>query len=103
MIRGFIMDIYVVQQGDTIESVAQKFGISAEKLVMDNDIKDSNNLVVGQTLVITYPIQVYTVKEGDTLAGIAEAFQVTVLQLLRNNPYLADRQFIFPGETLTIS
>ncbi|WMJ86361.1 LysM peptidoglycan-binding domain-containing protein [Anaerocolumna sp. MB42-C2] len=97
------MEIYVVQQGDTIYSIALKFGISVEKLIVDNGIEDPYHLIVGQTLVITYPAQVYTVQEGDTLAGISEAYNVTVLQLLRNNPDLANEQFIYPGETLVIS
>lgn len=97
------MEIYVVQQGDTLDLIALKFGISIEKLILDNGIKKGSNLVIGQTLVIASPIQVYTVKEGDTLDGIAEAFHVTVMQLLRNNPDLANRQFIYPGEDLIIS
>jgi len=97
------MEIYVVQQGDIIESIAQKFGISTERLIIDNGIEIPNQLIVGQTLVITHPIQVYIVKEGDTLSGIAEAFNVTVMQLLRNNPDLANRQYIYPGESIVIN
>ena len=97
------MEIYVVQQGDTVLSIALRFGITAEKLIVDNGIKAPYLLVIGQTLVITYPVQVYTVKEGDTLAGISEAYNVTVLQLLRNNPELVNEQYIYPGETLVIS
>ena len=93
----------MVQQGDTILSIALRFGITAEKLIVDNGIKAPYLLVIGQTLVITYPVQVYNVKEGDTLAGISEAYNVTVLQLLRNNPELVNGQYIYPGETLVIS
>lgn len=57
------MEIYVVQQGDTIDSIAQRFGVSATKLFIDNGIIMPNHLVVGQTLVITHPEQVYTVKD----------------------------------------
>lgn len=97
------MEIYVLQQGDTIDSIAQKFGISAAKLIIDNGIIMPENLIVGQTLVITYPKQVYTIKEGDTLGSIAATYHVTVMQLLRNNPELANRQYIYPGETIVIS
>jgi spore germination protein len=97
------MEIYVVQQGDTVDSIAQKYGIEAATLISDNGILTPYQLVVGQTLVITYPAQVYTVKEKDTLAGIAAAFHVTVMQLLRNNPKLANRKYIYPSETLIIS
>lgn len=97
------MEIYVVQQGDTVASIAQKYGISPERLITDNGIIAPYFLAVGQTLVITKPSAVYTVKEGDTLEGIAEAHEVTVMQLLRNNPWLAERQYIYPDETIVIS
>lgn len=97
------MEIYLVQQGDTVYSIAQKYGISPEQLVIDNGIERPYSLAVGQTLVITKPTLVYTVQEGDSLESIAEAYQITVLQLLRNNPELAGRHYIHPGETLVIS
>ncbi len=97
------MEIYVVQQGDNINSIARKYGISPVRLITDNGISSPYSLAVGQTLVIAKPSMEYTVKDGDTLEGIAETFQVTVMQLLRNNPKLADRQYIYPGETLVIS
>lgn len=99
----FIMEIYVVQQGDTLTSIALGFGISVEKLALDNGINPSDPLVIGQTLVITSPEQTYTVRDGDTLSSIAKTYQVTVMQLLRNNPWLSDRDYIYPGETLVIS
>lgn len=97
------MEIYVVQQGDTITSIAQKYGISSDRLIIDNGITSPYSLAVGQTLVITKPTAVYIVKDGDTLEGIAAAHEVTVMQLLRNNPWLAEREYIYPGETIVIS
>lgn len=97
------MEIYVVQQGDTVTSIAQKYGITPERLIIDNGITAPYSLAVGQSLVITQPSVVYTVKEGDTLGGIAEAYGVTVQQMLRNNPWLAERQYIYPNETIVIS
>jgi spore germination protein len=97
------MEIYIVQQGDTIRSIADKFGISLSKLITDNGLVAPYNLVVGQTIVIAYPKQIYVVQEGDTLEGIADAHDIPVMQLLRNNPELSNRAFIYPGETITIS
>lgn len=95
------MDIYVVQPNDTIEDIAKKFGVSVAKLVRDNEIEKPNQLVPGQTIVITYPEQTYTVQSGDTLQSISENFGVSILQLLRNNPFLSNRK-VRPGETITI-
>lgn len=97
------MEIYIVQQGDTINSIANRFGVSVEKIIVDNEMGETEALVIGQTLVITDPVQVHFVEEGDTLAGIAEFYQVPVLQILRNNSFLAGREYIYPGEMLTIS
>lgn len=46
------MVIYVVQKGDTIYSIAQRYGMSSEELAFVNGIEPPYNLVVGQTVVI---------------------------------------------------
>lgn len=97
------MNIYVVQQGDTLFSIADKYGVSVERLAIDNGLILSVQLVPGQTIVVAYPQKSYIVQEGDTLFGIASENGVTVIQLLRNNPYLSDRDYIYPGETIVIS
>ncbi len=96
------MFIHVVQPRDTIQSIADYYGISVSKLVLDNGIENPNNLVIGQAVVIAHPNLTYIVKEGDTLIGIANAHNTTVLQLLINNPQLSDQEFIYPGEVIVI-
>ena len=97
------MEIYVVQYGDDIESIANRYGISVERLISDNGLINPNALAVGQTLVILHPKETYTIKQGDTLEAIAEQNGITLMQLLRNNPFLHDREFIYEDETLVIS
>ncbi len=96
------MIIYIVQPGDTIYTIAEFYNVPVERLIQDNGLENFENLVVGQTIVIVYPEQTYTVREGDTLAGIADNLGVTFIQLLRNNPYLSEREFLYPGETIVI-
>jgi spore germination protein len=97
------MIIHVVENGETISEIAQKYNISVARLIESNGLINPNDLVVGQTIVIVYPAEIYTVEDGDTLESIANKFDVTVLQLLRNNPFLSDREYIYPGESLVIS
>ncbi len=97
------MIIYAVQEGDTITSIANKYGVSETRLILDNGIGHPNDLVTGQTIVIAYPQKTYIVKEGDTLSGIASDSGISIMQLYRNNPFLWDRDYIFPGEILIIS
>ncbi|WMJ86871.1 LysM peptidoglycan-binding domain-containing protein [Anaerocolumna sp. MB42-C2] len=97
------MDIYVVQDGDTITSIANQFGVTETRLILDNGISNPYDLVFGQTIVITYPQKTYLVQEGDTLSEIAFNNGISIMQLYRNNPYLWDREFIYPGEVLIIN
>jgi len=97
------MTIHVVQNDETINSIADKYGVSVDRLILDNGIKNPSRLVVGETIVILKPEISYTILEGDTLDSIADKYEVTIFQLLRNNPYLSDREYIYPGETIVIS
>lgn len=46
------MEIYVVQQGDTVESIAAEFGVAIESLAADNQILYPYQLARGQALLI---------------------------------------------------
>lgn len=96
------MIIHVVQPGETIDSIANYYGVSVARLIQENELRTPNNLVVGETLVILYPEVTYTVVEGDTLESIAASHGISLMELLRNNIYLSDREYIYPGEVLVI-
>ncbi|WP_271714495.1 LysM peptidoglycan-binding domain-containing protein [Anaeromicropila herbilytica] len=97
------MIIYVVQVGDTITSIANKYGVSEARIIQENGLHNPTDLVIGQTIVITYPQKIYVVKEGDTLSDIALNQGISIMQLYRNNPFLWEREYIYPGEELVIS
>lgn len=96
------MIIHVVEPGETIDSIAGSYGISVDRLALENGIRVSDELVVGETLVVLMPEILYTIKDGDTLESIATEHNVSLFEILRNNPYLSDRRFIYPGETIVI-
>lgn len=94
--------IYVVKQGDTLERIAQAFGVSVARLRSDNGLNTQQPLVPGQALVILIPAETYEVQPGDDLFQIAGTVGVDVLTLLQYNPVLAQGQPIQPGQMLTI-
>ena len=49
------MQIHIVQQGQSLFSIAQAYGTSAQEIVRTNEIPNPNALVIGQAIVI--PIQ----------------------------------------------
>ena len=97
------MIIHTVHPNETINSIAESYGISAEKLAIDNQITDPNRLIVGQSLLVLFPEETYQVMDGDNLADIAASYGIPMMQLLRNNPQLFDRKYIYPGENLIVS
>lgn len=86
--------IYVIKPGDTLYKIARDYQVSVQRLISDNAIKNPNNLVVGQALLILVPKTVYTVQPGDTLSSIARRYKTTPMELLQNNPTLIDGGFV---------
>jgi len=73
--RAEVVD-YEVQSGDTLSSVAKKFGVSSDTVKWANDLSDVNQLKPGQTLKILPVTGVsHTVKSGETLESIAKKYQ----------------------------
>ncbi|MDO5558306.1 MAG: LysM peptidoglycan-binding domain-containing protein [Oscillospiraceae bacterium] len=97
------MDIYIVQRGDTINSIARRYGVSVQRLISDNGLDRQGRIVPGQALIVLIPDQIYTVRPGDTLFSIAVRFGTTVDALVRNNPWLTYEQVLVPGRILTVS
>lgn len=46
------MRIFVVKRGDSLYSIAKRFGVSAQELSYINSLSDPDRLTIGQTLVI---------------------------------------------------
>ncbi|MBR6708559.1 MAG: LysM peptidoglycan-binding domain-containing protein, partial [Clostridia bacterium] len=97
------MIIYTVAPGDTVYSIARRYGLPAERIIRENELSAPAELVVGQTLVLTQPTAVYTVAQGDSVYSIASRFGISVNQLWRNNPSLGGGDNLTPGEELIIS
>lgn len=97
------MTIHIVQAGETPASIAGAYGVPVSQVLIDNGLADPAGLVVGQALVIQFPLQVHTVQPGETLLSIAARYGLTLRQLYRNNPVLGGEEAIWPGQTLVIS
>ena len=85
------MNIYIVQNGDTLYGIARKFNTSVQKIKELNNLK-SDVITIGQSLKVVNdndkePLEciVYTVKKGDTLYGISKKYNTTVEELKRYN------------------
>ena len=93
---------YVVQSGDSLWKIANKYGITVDELKSLNGLT-SNNLSVGQILEVPGGSSsgTYTVKFGDSLWKIANQYGLTVAELKNLNGLTSDNLSI--GQILKIS
>ena len=97
------MIIHVVQEGESLETIGEQYGVSPERLIIDNELPNPNNLVVGQSMIVRVPTLVHTVVGGETLSDIATSYNITVTEILRNNPWVAGQEGLETGQTLLIA
>lgn len=91
---------YVTQPGDTISSLAIKYGVTSNSIMWSNGLS-GNDLTAGTTLYIP-PVNgiVYTVKAGDTTASLAQAYNANSADITAfNNAEISGLQ---PGEQIVI-
>ncbi|MBU0976486.1 MAG: peptidoglycan DD-metalloendopeptidase family protein [Patescibacteria group bacterium] len=98
---AYAVQKYVVQKGDTLESIANEYEISKETIMWANGIKDESFLKIGQTLTIL-PINavLHTVKSGDTLESIAEKYGANVADIFDIN--WLDSKILKEGQELLV-
>jgi spore germination protein len=95
------MQIHVVQHGDSLWTISQRFGINTTSIASANQLSNPNQLVVGQALVIPMADRYHTVQPGESLWVIAKRYGVSVHDLLQINQIAIPAQ-IQPGLVLTI-
>lgn len=101
--------IHVVQRGETLFSIAQRYNLSVDTVAKANGIINPSNIMAGQRLLI--PLngemgagespETYTVQYADTLQAIATAFGTDVNTLITLNN-LADPNALYVGQSLIL-
>jgi len=80
---------YSVQSGDTVSTIAEKFGVSVDTIRWENDLKSVKDIKPGQILRILPVTGIrHKVKPGDTIYSIAKKYQVDP-QVIVEWPYNA--------------
>lgn len=105
---------YTVQSGDTLSSIASRYGTTVQELVDINGLSNPNLIYPGEVLRImtnstTHGSEtrgtgsiVYTVQRGNTLSQIANTYGVTVSHIVEINN-IANPNLIYPGQKLRIT
>lgn len=93
---------YTVQPGDTLSTIAHRFGLTSQTLVWANGMSDKDFITPNQVLKIP-PVEgyLYTVKKGDTLASIVKKYGGNQDATLEAN-HLATAEAISVGQEIII-
>ena len=109
--------VYIVQQGDTMESVALALNIYRDTLnSLNTDVIGPGGILQPQKFLKLPPwsntcgdpnksgeaCRVYIVQQGDFIAGIAAAYGITVDELLSVNPGLDANSVLQNGQPIKI-
>ncbi|MBU1039048.1 peptidoglycan DD-metalloendopeptidase family protein [Patescibacteria group bacterium] len=99
---------YTVETGDTLASIAKKFGLSLNTLLWENNLRSGSLIRPGQNITIL-PINglSYKIRSGDTLSAIASRYRVSIDAITEANPVgnklTIGQNIIIPGaQPLTI-
>lgn len=102
---------YVIQPGDTLSLIAQRYGTSVTRLMQANNLRNMHRIRAGQTLEIPglaarEPIpdgaETYRVRRGDTVGRIARRAGLSEDELLALND-IGNRNRIYVGQELRLT
>lgn len=102
---------YVVAHGDTLRSIASRYGTSMDVIANLNGIYNYNLIYAGQRLTVpngsTVPPvtpppsgSTYVIQSGDTLRKLATRWGVTVDAILAINPQIKNPSLIYVGQVI---
>lgn len=93
---------YIVEPGDTLSGIANKFNISLETILWANNLSRSSSISSGKSLIIL-PVSgaIHHVQNGDTLSGIAKSYKAEKEEIIVFNN-LSQRGDIYIGDILII-
>lgn len=103
--RADVLD-YEVKSGDTVSSIAQKFGVSLDTILWANDMGEKDRIKPGQMLKIP-PVTgiVHTVKKGETIYSVSKKYQAESQAIVDFpfNTFTNDETFALAvGQTLIV-
>lgn len=92
---------YTVKSGDTLTSIAGRYGVSVADLARTNGLPANTRLGVGQTIKVPKLTTTHKVKSGETLNGLAKRYGISVDELAKMNG-LKPKDRLKTNQTITI-
>ena len=96
--------IYQIVNGDTIENIAGRLGISPEVLITLNGLNNNTNLIEGSYIIIPKGESLFNkhiVMKDDNIYKIARNYNINPNELIKLNG-LNPNDIIYPGDEILI-
>ncbi|NOH16957.1 glycosyl hydrolase family 18 protein [Clostridium cochlearium] len=95
------MIIHIVKPGENLWQISNYYGVPLEETINANKLPDSNDLELGQAIIVPVQGVFHIVSEGETLWEIAQTYNTTVEAILKVNN-ISNPSNISPGLQLFI-
>ncbi len=94
---------YMLSANDSLWSIANFYGLSAEAIAFANGISDPYHLQVGRQIMIP-PLEgaLYTVADGDTIDSVAGRFKVEPVVIKDYNRLYFEPEHFAPGQLIFV-
>ncbi|MDX1435743.1 MAG: peptidoglycan DD-metalloendopeptidase family protein [Anaerolineales bacterium] len=98
--------VYIVQPGDTLFSIALRFGVTMDELVTVNQIANPNNLEIGASLVvpglegISGVLTTEVVPFGETLRSLSRRYHIPLDDLARLNRIVSPAELFLGSQVV---
>ena len=92
--------VHRVTSGESLFIISRDYGVTITDIIETNNLKNSENIVPGQVLIIP-PETVYYVRPGESLYDIAQNLEVQLEELIHENR-ITNPDLIYPDQVLEI-
>ena len=76
---------HIVKEGQNLNTIAERYNLSATQLASYNDIEDENIILIGDKLLL--PFFIHVTNENETIADIAGRYEREISELIEFNAF----------------
>lgn len=88
---------YIVQKGDTIYSISNKYGVNPNMLLTLNGLNKDDYIYPNQEIIVpNKDVDIYITKEGDSIDNILDKMEMSLFDLVKEN----NKIFVYPDQLI---
>lgn len=95
--------IYIVQSGDTLSAIADKYNTDINQLSSANGLTNPNNLSIGQSLFIPQALPTtHVVGRGESFYTISRMYNIPLADIIESNPQIISPNILNVGDVINL-